>query len=152
MAYVGSADHFSDNGINNTGLTAGQSYYYRAWAFDNAINYSSNYALTASIPGGGVGSVFAGPTTIVPGWNMISTGQQTTKTLNQSTLTLEGASIGDEIYKLIPGTNNYFKASVNGLHQWIDEDLGTVATWEMAPDAGFFLKRNTGTPFTWEAR
>jgi hypothetical protein len=147
VAFVGSAEMYSD-----PGLTTGQQYYYRAWAYDTSLNYSSNFDLTGSIPGGGLGSFFAGPTTIFPGWNNIATGQQTLLRLDQSSLTLEGASTGDKMYQLIPGTKNYNLATVNSSNQWIDQDLGAVATWEMAPDAGFFFERNTNSPLTWEAR
>ncbi len=148
VIYSGPLEYFQD-----TGLSSSETYYYRIWSNDDAYNYPSAYDSTAALPGGGIGGVlFAGPTTIVPGWNMISTGQQISKTLDQSTLILQGAASGDKIYRIIPGTNNYKLATVVVSNQWFDQDTGGVATWEMTPDAGYFLMRNTNYPFTWEAR
>ena len=149
IVYSGPLENFQD-----TGLSSLETYYYRIWAYDSAYNYPSIYDFTAATPGGtGGGITFAGPTTIRPGWNLIATGQQKNLALDKSSLGTQGASTGDQVFIMIPGSTNFRQATMNSSNQWIDEEFpGVVATWELSPDAGFYILRSTNTPFTWEAR
>ncbi len=158
--YIQSAMIDSTESFSDTGLTKGQQYYYRAWAYSQSIVYSNNYDSTGSVPGGGIGGGgggFVGSTQIIPGWNLIASGQAASILLNNSNLLESGAQSGDllsadVVYQLIPGTTNYNKAYLSLSGSWIDVSTGIAPTWQMSADRGYFYKRKSASPFSWGTR